>query len=219
MKKILLLGAMLLSTSAQAEETYTLDTQKGVVIAGDEKIHDDTSYRDLERKKLAKQFDGALNAGEGTCQLGTKIFRGSPKELEVVWKDSPTVACYVKTEHDWRSFKAPSFARITRSDSVWKTDSGIRIGTTLEELEKISGGSVGFIGMGWDYGGACCMGNFSKHIGFTVDVDEKIFEKKSDASEYYLKNLMGDKRIESKDIPGDIKKKLNITVKEIILNF
>lgn len=219
MKNFVLIGFVLWCFTAHAEEVFTLDTQKGMLVAGEEKIRSDTSYSDVQKKSLKPMWDGALYAGEGTCLLGTKIFFGRPAEVELFWKDTPVAECYSKSDYNWRSFKSPSYAKVSRTDSPWKTDTGIRVGTTLEELETISGGSVGFIGFGWDMGGSCCMGKFSEHIGFTLEADPEVTTRKSEASAYYSQELVGDKRIESKDIPADIKKKLNIRVKEIILNF
>lgn len=211
---------ILFAVSAHAEETVRLlDTKEGKVISETGKIEADTSYFGLQKKKMEKLWDGAIDYQEGNCRLATVAYRGTPSEIEVFWKNDPEVTCFQKLDMDWSKLKAPEYVRIRRADSPWKTDTGIGVGTSLEELEKISGGSVGFMGFAWDMGGACCRGTFSNHIGFTLAADESVIHEKSKAAEYYNKNLVGDVRVESKDIPADIKKALNIRVQEIYLNF
>ncbi|HSP40234.1 MAG TPA: hypothetical protein VLN46_02300, partial [Gillisia sp.] len=36
----------------------------------------------------------------------------------------------------------------------WKSQTGIKIGTTYEELNRINGKEISFYGFGWDYSGA-----------------------------------------------------------------
>jgi hypothetical protein len=219
---VLTLSAALFAAELHAEDAkpFLLDTQKPMVVSEAGKITSGTDYDDLQDMKYTPLWDGALLYYEqGICRLATLAHRGSPKEFAIFWKGSPEHACYTKADYKWRSFDAPELIRINRPDSVWQTEQGIRVGTTLEELEAIHGGSIGFIGMGWDMGGACCMGKFSKHVGFTLAAEQSVVEGKSAASKYYAEHLVGDRRVESKDIPTDIKKKLNIKVTEIFLNF
>ncbi|MDT0644123.1 hypothetical protein RM553_14900 [Zunongwangia sp. F363] len=39
-------------------------------------------------------------------------------------------------------------------DGKWKTASGIKVGTTYDELTNLNGKPVSFYGFGWDYSGA-----------------------------------------------------------------
>jgi hypothetical protein len=48
----------------------------------------------------------------------------------------------------------PAFIRIDQEGSHWKTNNGITIGTSLEELVKINGKDFDFFGFDWDYGGS-----------------------------------------------------------------
>lgn len=44
--------------------------------------------------------------------------------------------------------------RISVSSARWKTPQGIRIGTTLQELEAVNGRPFRFYGFGWDFQGS-----------------------------------------------------------------
>ncbi len=217
----MMIAAIFLTSNARAEEAkpFLIDTQNPMVVSEAGKITSGTDYDDLQEMKFTPLWDGAIAYDAKTCRLATLAHRGRPQEIAIFWKGSPEHPCYTKADYRWRSFDAPELIRIHRTDSPWQTEQGIRIGTTLEELEQLHGGSVGFIGMGWEMGGACCMGKFSKHVGFTLAADPNVVEGKSAASRYYADHLTGDRRVESKDIPLDIKKTLNIKVTEIFLNF
>lgn len=74
---------------------------------------------------------------EGESQQGLTLFPDSPKEIEVVLKPDGH----------------PQFIRISRDDSPWKTETGVTVGTTLNELEQINGKAFSFYGFEWDFGG------------------------------------------------------------------
>jgi hypothetical protein len=81
----------------------------------------------------------AVDIGEGYCVPGTVLFPESVDAMEIAWSDS------ARTK--------PAFARIRSDGARWTTPAGVRIGMTLEELERINGAPVAFSGFGWDYGG------------------------------------------------------------------
>lgn len=80
-----------------------------------------------------------VHIGEGFCAPGSIVDAGRPNELEVVWEDS--------------SRARPAAISVRRRGSEWRTPSGVRIGSTLAEMEEIAGQPIGFMGFGWDYGG------------------------------------------------------------------
>lgn len=43
--------------------------------------------------------------------------------------------------------------RIRGGETMWRTERGITLGTTLSEIEALNGGPVTLTGFGWDYGG------------------------------------------------------------------
>jgi hypothetical protein len=50
--------------------------------------------------------------------------------------------------------KRPARVSIRKTGSEWKTLYGIRIGTSLAELNRLNGRSFKFLGFNWDYGGS-----------------------------------------------------------------
>ena len=55
---------------------------------------------------------------------------------------------------------------------MWKTDNGIAIGTTLEELVKINGKDFTFAGFEWDYAGVVTdwnTGKIDKKLGIYLE--------------------------------------------------
>lgn len=82
---------------------------------------------------------GEVYLAEGICTPGTRVFPGAPWEVEIAWADSARTR--------------PAFARATGSEAPWHTPAGVRLGATLEELERIRGEPLRFSGFGWDYGG------------------------------------------------------------------
>ncbi len=67
----------------------------------------------------------------------TRVYPDSSAEFRIYWQDSfyhkkiSSVKCY-------------------SNEAVYHTDKGIKIGTTLRELEKINGKPISFYGFGWD---------------------------------------------------------------------
>jgi hypothetical protein len=74
---------------------------------------------------------------EGETQDGLTLFPGSPQEIEIALNDDGS----------------PQFIRIDQDDSPWKTLSGVSVGTPLDDLREINGGTFVFNGFEWDYGG------------------------------------------------------------------
>src|SRR4029453_6475957 len=77
--------------------------------------------------------DAEINIGEGFCVSGTLLFPGTSDEAEVTWQDA-------------RKSRVAS-VRIKKPDSRWVTSSGVRIGTLLTDLERISGQLLTFSGL------------------------------------------------------------------------
>jgi hypothetical protein len=81
-----------------------------------------------------------IGFGEGSSVPGTIVFPDSVKELVIYW------------EKEHPSEKIAKI-RIDKEGGPWKTITGIQIGTTLEELERINGKPFNFYGFEWDYSG------------------------------------------------------------------
>ncbi len=67
------------------------------------------------------------------------LFPGTPDELHITWDDKARTRI-----NDIRFSEAGN----------WKSASGIRIGTTYEELNELNSKPISFYGFGWDYSGA-----------------------------------------------------------------
>lgn len=81
--------------------------------------------------------------GEGYYEKGTTLFKGTPEEAQILWKDTVNYA-------------NPRNVMIRSAEgtpSQWVVDSGIVMGMTLKEVEKINGKPFKVAGFGWDYGG------------------------------------------------------------------
>lgn len=79
---------------------------------------------------------------EGLCDYDASIlFKGTAAEVEFMWKD------------DSVNFNTLMAIETYGTKPIWKTKSGIGIGTTVKELEKMNGKPFRFAGFGWDYGG------------------------------------------------------------------
>ena len=69
------------------------------------------------------------------------IFPDTANELIVFWQDN-------------QYGSLPSSVSIRKQGSAWKTVQGIRIGSTLAELNEMNRRPFSFYGFGWDYGGS-----------------------------------------------------------------
>lgn len=78
--------------------------------------------------------------GEGFCVPGSVVLGGTPDELAVAWQDTDMSAVAVITTDG--------------EGGRWSTPSGVRVGSSLAQLEALNGGPFTFSGFGWDYGGA-----------------------------------------------------------------
>lgn len=81
--------------------------------------------------------------GEGYYEKGTTLFKGTPEEAQILWKDTLN---YAKPDN---VLIRPAEGKINQ----WLVKGGIKIGMTLQELEKINEKAFKIAGFGWDYGG------------------------------------------------------------------
>jgi hypothetical protein len=82
--------------------------------------------------------EAPIPIGEGETVPGTVVFpKDSKRRLEIIWTRSKQVG----------------EIRLSGSSSLWHTQEGISLGTTLQELHRQNGVAFQFSGFGWDYGG------------------------------------------------------------------
>lgn len=119
--------------------------------------------------------------GEGESAPGLVLYPDSPEEVEVLLD-----------EDDF-----PIMYRIQEEGSEWATAEGLKVGSSLADLEKINGQPFKFTGFDWDYGGTVTNWNGGALAGkdFLVvlgyDVDAAQFAEEDMAL------LMGDQEIQS----------------------
>lgn len=90
-----------------------------------------------------------INIGEGLNVHCTVVFSGSKDEIRIIWKDTI-------------NFSLPEMVIIDKSGTSWKTESGICIGISLKEIEKLNNKHFVVLGFGWDYSGTVISWNNGK---------------------------------------------------------
>lgn len=78
--------------------------------------------------------------GEGEMLAATVLFPNSAKEMTIFWQNQTKLA-------------RPRSVKISRPDSIWIHPAGVRMGSTMEEVEQANGGVFLVYGLEWDYGG------------------------------------------------------------------
>ena len=94
----------------------------------------------------------ALYGAEGAEEVGTTLYKGTADEVQIYYKDA-------KRTRPETVVIRPNFydeegnPRKNMSQPRWVSADGLRIGTTLKELEQRNGKSFKIWGFGWDYSG------------------------------------------------------------------
>lgn len=98
-----------------------------------------TTEADLKRIYGAKNVQRyEVGVGEGEVVPGTILFPGTKRELTIEWE---------------KAYRNPVRITISKPKSEWSLNSGIKIGSTQEEVEKANGGDFKLTGFEWDYPG------------------------------------------------------------------
>ena len=88
-----------------------------------------------------------IDVGEGETRPGTILFPDNPqKKIFILWRDST-------------ARQRPERISIRGKKTLWKTDRGITIGTSLKTIEKLNGRAFVLTGFGWDYSGTVLHSN------------------------------------------------------------
>jgi hypothetical protein len=104
-----------------------------------------TSESELQRMFGAAQVQREkIEVGEGFVCDGAVLFPKDPlRTANIIWKDVSKRAFPFSVEVNTLHYPT----------SRWRTEEGIRLGTTLKELEKLNGKPFKLAGFGWDYSG------------------------------------------------------------------
>lgn len=79
---------------------------------------------------------------EGMFQgLITTLWKGESKEVSIHWMENKP------------PYSAIKYLEISKPGSVYAFANGIKVGSTLAEIEQLNGSAFNLYGFGWDYGG------------------------------------------------------------------
>ena len=81
-----------------------------------------------------------IHIGEGETKQGIVVFPETENEIEIIMD----VAAATGT---------PEFVRISKENTSWKTQEGITIGTSIDQLAQLNEHPFPVYGFEWDYGG------------------------------------------------------------------
>lgn len=95
--------------------------------------------REAIEEKIGKDMvvERDFYLGEGESAPGLALYPDTPEEIEVLLDDDGFVILY----------------RQMQEGSKWATDNGIKVGTSIQELQAANGKPFKFTGFDWDYGG------------------------------------------------------------------
>jgi len=130
---------------------------------------------------LAAIQDAEIYIAEGFCTNGTRVFPDSADEIDVAWQDAAR--------------SRVSFVRTATPNGRWVTSRGVRIGSLLTELERLSGDVLIVSGFGWDCGGGLGWRESTGSVGLGLAIDPADAEIGSTAPD--ADSILGDRPIRS----------------------
>ena len=100
----------------------------------------------MDSGDISKNYpDANIEEGKGMFEEGTEerafsiLYPDTENELHITWQDDSRTKI-----HDLRY----------SNNGKWRSETGVEIGTTYDELNKMNGKKISFYGFGWDYSGA-----------------------------------------------------------------
>jgi hypothetical protein len=171
-------------------------SDKGMEPTGENYIEDLLTIKD--EKELKSKFSAdrvtydTIWGPEGTYTMGTYLDKGSVNEVQVWWEDSlhrsgvasvVISALYANEKYIY--------------GSSWSSKSGVKLGMTTVELEKVNGRMFNFSGFEWDYGGGVMSWNNGKLENAKVGVTLTAGDGKLTEDEMTL--VIGDQEVKSDD--------------------
>jgi hypothetical protein len=102
---------------------------------------DQTHAALVERYGASNIATDQVSSGEGFFETGTVLFPDDPaRRVGIAWQDTA-------------ARRRPKWVRIEGERSVWRTPSGITLGTSLTGIERLNGRPFRLAGFSWDYAG------------------------------------------------------------------
>jgi hypothetical protein len=153
------------------DNTIVLGKRVGLIKPGMTAAQIETAYG------VANLHHEDIPGAEGETIPGARLFADTGRELEIIW------------DPESEKKKVVFDIRVVGAD--WKFENGLKIGMSIEEVEKINGKPFKIAGFSWDYGGYANFegGKLAAKVSlrFNPSIDE--------IPEY----LVGDKEISSTD--------------------
>jgi hypothetical protein len=137
MKRLILLAMLIGVTSCKSTKTENISTEDPFV------VENLAAYNISEIKQ--KHPDANMKEDVGMFEEGTEeypyciLYPDTPDELHITWANEERTQI-----NDIRFTEA----------GKWKTNSGIKPGTSYDRLNELNGKPISFYGFGWDYSGA-----------------------------------------------------------------
>ena len=116
-------------------------------------------------------------------KLFTSLWKGTEKEIKIFWKEKQA------------PFRTIESIEVSQPNSAYQFANGIKIGSTLSEMEKLNGKPISLYGFGWDYGGTFISFNEGKLAG-DIPCFGGVFQLKEPGKDG-VSELLGDHQISS----------------------
>ena len=137
MRKIILVAAVLFMAACNCAKKGTSGSTSKYTVENLGKMNAEDlvqNYPDANITEGTDMFE------EGTDERPyTILYPGTSDELHITWQDKNRTRI-----HDLRYSEK----------GKWKSETGVNVGTTYAELNKMNGKKISFYGFGWDYSGA-----------------------------------------------------------------
>ena len=132
---LLALSTAFLRASAQdaTDSTIVLGKRVGLIKPGMTAAQIETAYG------ATNVHHEDIPGAEGETIPGARLFADTGRELEIIW------------DPENEKKKVVFDVRVIGAD--WKFENGLKVGMTIEEVEKINGKPFKVAGFSWDYGG------------------------------------------------------------------
>ncbi len=172
----------------------TLSDRTGAV--GENRLEDLLKIKDETelKSKFGKDhisYDTIWGA-EGSYTMGSYIDKGTNDEVQIFWFDSleRSMIASASIHAKWNDNGTYNYS------SKWMSVTGIKLGLTTDELEKLNGKTFTFSGFGWDYGGGIMSWNDGKLSTFEVGVT-LVESEDHEISETEMNEILGDQEVKS----------------------
>ena len=137
MRKFFILSAIILLAACNSAKKGTSGSNAKYSIENLGKMDSEDLKRNYPDSRMEEGID---LFDEGTDERPfTILYPGTENELHITWQDKERTKI-----HDLRY----------SANGKWKSDTGVEIGSTYQDLTKLNGKPVSFYGFGWDYSGA-----------------------------------------------------------------